>query len=199
MLNNRKDFIAKKLEKSIDFQTYWKKFEETAEQKKGATEGYDQYYHINWVRSSRWLKQGLAESVAIESFSKKQIHETWLVITEYWCGDAAHNLPFVQMLADYNPTIEVRYLFRDENLDLMDDYLSPTGGRSIPIVIRMNTSTQTEIGSWGPRPEKAQALFLELKNAEMSQQERINSLQKWYNSNKGKDVVNEFLSLFNSL
>ncbi len=196
MSESRKTFIAEKIQKSIDFQEFWKQFEAVAEKNKGVTEGYNQYMNINWARANRWMKQGLAENPEISSFASQSINEIWLVITEFWCGDAAHNLPFVQMLADKNPSVEVRYLFRDENLDLMDDYLSPTGGRSIPIVVRIHKETLDELGSWGPRPAEAQELFLSLKKTETPLQEQINTLQKWYNAHKGTDVLEELLSLY---
>src|SRR5690606_25779827 len=42
-------------------------------------------------------------------------------------------------------------LRRDENLDLMDARLSPTGGRAIPVVMLLDESGM-EIGWWGSRP-----------------------------------------------
>ena len=47
--------------------------------------------------------------------------------------------------------VESRYLLRDENLDLMDRYLTD-GGRSIPKLIVLHADTLTEAATWGPRP-----------------------------------------------
>lgn len=190
----RRDFIASKVAQAMKAEDYWQGFEQSATENKGVKEGYGQYISINHTRSTRWFKTGLPQVDEMAAFSQKNINEIWLVLTEYWCGDAAHNLPFVQMLANSNPHIEVLYLLRDQHLDLMDDYLSDTGGRSIPVVIRIEKESYQELGKWGPRPANAQELFLELKKSERPLQEQINELQKWYNADKGHQVIRELLA-----
>ena len=56
-----------------------------------------------------------------------------LVITEDWCGAAIAALPFVLKLAERAPSIETRIFLRDENPDLMDQYLKDGKYRSIPV------------------------------------------------------------------
>ena len=41
-----------------------------------------------------------------------------LVLSEDWCGDAVNTVPVVAKLAALSPTLELRVLARDENLDL---------------------------------------------------------------------------------
>lgn len=48
-----------------------------------------------------------------------------IVITEDWCGDAIVNNPIFMKIAE-TAGVEVRFLLRDQNLELMDQYL-PTG------------------------------------------------------------------------
>src|ERR1700757_2287617 len=63
---------------------------------------------------------------------KKAPATTWLVITEGWCGDAAFNIPTMALIEKAFPgKIELRFVLRDTNLELMDAYLTE-GGRSIP-------------------------------------------------------------------
>ena len=56
-----------------------------------------------------------------------------LVITEDWCGAAIASLPFVVKLAEANPRIEMRIFLRDENPDLMDQFLKRGLYRAIPV------------------------------------------------------------------
>lgn len=58
------------------------------------------YVKLNWSRQQRWLKTGiLNEELAsiIESIRGKQY---WTIITEPWCGDSAHIMPFLHRLSE---------------------------------------------------------------------------------------------------
>ncbi len=59
-----------------------------------------------------------------------------LVITEDWCGDAMVNVPILKHIAE-EINDEIKVVYRDQNVELMDQYLT-NGGRSIPIFIYMN-------------------------------------------------------------
>ncbi|MGG0655104.1 thioredoxin family protein [Rummeliibacillus pycnus] len=84
-----------------------------------------------------------------------------LAITEDWCGDAMMNNPIVRRIAE-ETNLEVRAVFRDQNLELMDQYLT-NGGRSIPIYIFLNDQGNV-IGKWGPRAPQLQEYVLEKKS-----------------------------------
>ena len=58
-----------------------------------------------------------------------------LAITEDWCGTALGSLPFVLKLAEATPRIELRIFLRDENPDIMDQYLKGGVYRSIPVYV----------------------------------------------------------------
>jgi len=58
-----------------------------------------------------------------------------LVITEDWCGAAIASLPFVIKLVEPRPDIETRIFLRDENPDLMDQFLKNGVYRSIPVFV----------------------------------------------------------------
>src|SRR5438874_1952820 len=50
--------------------------------------------------------------------------QTWLILTEGWCGDAAQIVPVFAKIAQLNSTINLKFLLRDENSELMDRYLT---------------------------------------------------------------------------
>lgn len=85
---------------------------------------------------------------------------TWLVLTEGWCGDAAQIIPTLEQLARQNDQIQLRFLLRDQHLDIMDAFLT-NGGRSIPKLIFVEPETGKVLGHWGPRPAAAQAMMTE--------------------------------------
>ena len=58
-----------------------------------------------------------------------------LVITEDWCGTSLAYLPFVAKLIARRPDIELRVFLRDENPDVMDQFLKKGMYRSIPVFV----------------------------------------------------------------
>lgn len=77
-----------------------------------------------------------------------------IVLTEDWCGDAMLNIPILLKLAEKSG-IEVRMLLRDQNLELMDQYLTNGTARAIPIFIFIDQAGN-ERAVWGPRAETVQ-------------------------------------------
>ncbi|WP_064094401.1 thioredoxin family protein [Rossellomorea aquimaris] len=72
-----------------------------------------------------------------------------LAITEDWCGDAMLNIPILLKIAE-NSNMDVRMILRDENLELMDQYLTNGTSRAIPIFIFIDENGE-EKTVWGPR------------------------------------------------
>ncbi|MDQ6787178.1 MAG: thioredoxin family protein, partial [Acidobacteriota bacterium] len=85
----------------------------------------------------------------------------WLILTEGWCGDAAQNIPVIEKIAAESANVETLYILRDENLELMDKYLT-NDGRAIPKLICLGAETFEELGSWGSRPLPADDYLHEL-------------------------------------
>jgi len=94
----------------------------------------------------------------IELLREKSPHI--LGITEDWCGDAMMNNPILRRITEA-AGIELRVVYRDQNLELMDQYLT-NGGRSIPVYLLLNNNGDV-IGKWGPRAPKIQEYVLELR------------------------------------
>ncbi|MGH2319631.1 thioredoxin family protein [Planococcus sp. SE5232] len=84
-----------------------------------------------------------------------------LVITEDWCGDAMMNNAILRKIADA-ADLEVHCVYRDENLELMDRYLT-NDGRSIPKYIFLSEDGNV-LGDWGPRAPKVQEFVDEKKS-----------------------------------
>lgn len=151
------------------------------------------YAKINLQRMRRIERTRIDPTLsqAIEQIKGKY---TFLILTEGWCGDAAQILPVLAKLAALNSNFQLLVLLRDENLDIMDAYLT-NGSRSIPKIILLETLTLKEIATWGPRPLEAQELVLHLKNKGMSHEESNLQLHTWYAKDKTKAIQAEFAEL----
>jgi Thioredoxin len=95
---------------------------------------------------------------ALQGMQKNRLRA--IVITEDWCGDAMLNLPVLMRMAD-EALIDIRFILRDQNPELMDRYLTGKS-KSIPIIIFIDEKGK-EILKWGPRAPKLQQLVEERK------------------------------------
>lgn len=123
----------------------------------------------------------------------------FLLISEAWCGDASYTVPVIAALAKALPAVDLNIILRDEHLEIMDKFLT-NGGRSIAKLIIIDSSTHQVLGDWGPRPEKAQAIVMEMKQRpNFNQKEMAEALFKWYEEDKGESTVNEIIAVLSSL
>lgn len=135
------------------------------------------------------LNDSLREKV--QNIKRKMI---WLVITEGWCGDAAQNIPVIEKIADASDLVETRYVLRDENLELMDRFLT-NNARSIPKLIALDAATLETLGTWGPRPQESMDLFIEMRDRGLEKPLIMENLQRWYIADKNQSVQAEFENL----
>lgn len=155
-----------------------------------------EYIHLNQHRISR-LEKTYDVNEALAQQVKKLTHKTyWLILTEHWCGDAAQTIPALQKVAELsNGTIEMKLVYRDENPELMDAYLTGES-RSIPKLIQLD-SHYNVTGIWGPRPTEAQKLVTQLKSNPETAASYPTELHKWYALNKQKAFESEISKLIN--
>ena len=119
----------------------------------------------------------------------------WLVLTEGWCGDAAQTVPIMAKMAAETPNIDLRLILRDENVEIMDEFLT-NGGRSIPKLIVLNKATLEVLADWGPRPVAAQELFWNAKNSpDFNYPDVQKALQLWYAKDKTLSTQKELMEL----
>jgi hypothetical protein len=186
------------IEKSMTFEVYNDLVEKLVAE--GKTTGPNQseeltkFTELNQYRMRRLEKTIQLTDSLIESVGGLKVNWFWLVLTEGWCGDAAQNIPIIEKIAAVNPGIQTRYLLRDENLELMDKYLT-NGGRAIPKMICLDAENFKELGVWGSRPKAADDYFKELKAQGMEKPQIIENIQRWYNDDKGKSLQSEFEKL----
>lgn len=154
---------------------------------------YLNYTKLNESRQRRWDKKGELSDETIELLSNIENAQHWIIISEPWCGDASHCVPFLVKMAEINPKITYDIQLRDSEPFLIEDYLT-NGGKAIPKLIARD-SDGNNLFVWGPRPEKAQELFLSLKEKNADFEELKIALQEWYNENKGVAIQKEIIQL----
>jgi len=74
-----------------------------------------------------------------------------VVLAEDWCGDVIANLPVLGSLAEATGKLNLRIFLRDQNLDIMDQYLKDGQFRSIPVFVIYDENFK-EYGHWHERP-----------------------------------------------
>lgn len=151
------------------------------------------FTQLNQRRTYRILKTYKVNEKIEKAISKIIQPQTWMILTEDWCGDSAQNLPYIYKYSELNDNIELKILNRESNLDIMDKYLT-NGVRAIPMFIAFDENGN-ELFEWGPRPEEAKELVAKWK-AEGDTKDQFNEkLHLWYGRNRGKDFEKEFLRL----
>ena len=80
-----------------------------------------------------------------------------LVLTEDWCGDAIANVPILGRLATESNKLNLRFFLRDQNSDIMQNYLKDGQFESIPVFVFFDQDFN-EIGHWIERPAKVSAM-----------------------------------------
>ncbi len=122
---------------------------------------------------------------------------TFLVIAEGWCGDAAQILPIINKVAEASHNIAFKIVLRDENEDLMNQFLT-NGSKSIPKVLILDPENNV-LDSWGPRPSVAAQMVTDYKAQNGSLDEEFKkNLQIWYNKDKGHNTQNELVGLLHA-
>lgn len=186
-----------KVSNIISWEEYINQFKEilNAEQPQAPYDNpeYLEYTKLNGSRLNRWMKTGKINeelTSVIKSISEKQ---TWYIITEAWCGDAAHILPFLYKMGELNDNIELKIVLRDTEPLMIDDYLT-NGGKSIPKIVIRNAEEE-DLHVWGPRPAETQKLYQKLKDEEADFETQKIELQKWYNTDKGNEIQKEFIGM----
>lgn len=159
------------------------------------SEAYVYYTLLNHKRMNRWDKKIVLPEALKATLAEMERTRIWLVLTETWCGDAAPVLPVMHAFVSAAPSLTLRIAHRDEHPLLMDRFLTE-GARSIPKLLVVEPDTYQVVGSWGPRPKGARKLVesYKEKHGKLTPEFR-ESLQKWYNKDRGVQIIQELSSL----
>lgn len=197
-MTNTKEKLKASISKSYSGTEYAELMQEYA--KEGKTTGEQKedliyYTKLNAQRSKRIAKTVKLDADLINQINSIKEDQTWVLITESWCGDAANGVPVLSAISELNNHIDLRIVLRDSNPELMDEFLT-NGGKSIPKLIVTNNQFDV-LFTWGPRPKVAQELYDGWRNDDnpIPYKEFQVELQKWYNQDGGKSMQDEMMEL----
>ena len=194
-----KRIISDSLEQSFSAEEYQDLL--TSYATEGKTSGDQKEDLIYFTKLNAQRAKRVGKTVEVEGALAEKIRslprQTWLLITETWCGDAANSVPVIAKMAELNPLIDLRIVLRDENLDLMDQFSDPRVDVPFRSSLRLDADLNV-LFDWGPRPKDAQDLYWgwrERADREPYKEFQV-VLQKWYNESNGCDVQDEMFKLF---
>lgn len=194
-----KELIKEAISKSMSYTEFRKLVTKLADN--NGTTGSEQteanraYTVLNDQRMHRWDKRMKIPEEVIKQVAAYQKKVYWLVITESWCGDSAPSLPVINKVAMHNDGIDLRIVLRNEQPALMDAFLT-NQKMSIPKLIIIDQDTSEVLGTWGPLPSKATLLANEYKKLHGSlSPEFKEDLQKWFNKDKGQNLLGDVKQL----
>lgn len=193
------EIIKNSLAKSLTYSEYRSQVADLLKEGKSTgneqSEALTKYSELNEVRMNRLEKTIQISEEVKASLSNLQSNYTWIVISEGWCGDAAQLVPIINKMAELSNKIDLRIVLRDENEDLMNQFLT-NGGKAIPKLLILDAETLTILSDWGPRPEGAKNLILDYKaQFGIVDETAKTELQKWYLHDKGVSTQNEIMVL----
>ncbi|WP_153796344.1 thioredoxin family protein [Foetidibacter luteolus] len=185
-------------DKGLDYSAYRQLIDDLLELGKSTSPvqspALTEYTKLNVARMNRLDKTTTLLPEFQETIAKIDNKQIWLVLTEGWCGDAAQTVPVFAKIAAQNSNIELKFLLREENPELMDLYLYKGMSKSIPKLIVLNGEGE-ELFNWGPRPQKVQQLFDVLKMQQAPYDIIKEKIHGWYAKDKTISVQQELLAL----
>ena len=194
-----KNIIENSLENSLSYLEYRDLINDLLAEGKSTgenqSESYLNYSKLGNARMKRLDKTFKLSEDAIKNIQNSQKKHTWIVLTEGWCGDAAHALPVMDKISRISKNVDLKIVLRDENESLMNQFLT-NGSKSIPKLVAIDSVTKEVINTWGPRPSIATKKVNDYKAANGTLDADFKEeLQVWYNKNKGENIENDLLSL----
>lgn len=193
------NIIESSLENSLSYSEYRVLVSDLLAQGKSTGDNQTESY-LNYSKLGNARMKRLDKTFELSEFAKKTIQDsqnkfTWIVLTEGWCGDAAHALPVMDKISSLSENIDLKIVLRDENEALMNQFLT-NGSKSIPKLVAIDSKTNEVVKTWGPRPSIATKMVNEYKDINGSLDLQFKEeLQVWYNKNKGENIENDMLSL----
>ncbi len=159
------------------------------------TEALTNYTVLNQRRMKRLDKTLKISDEAVKKINDFDKKVTWLVLTESWCGDAAQTMPMMNKVAENNDSISFKVILRDENLDVMNLFMT-NNTMSIPKLVMVEDATGEVLGEWGSRPKTATQMVIDYKNEHGTlTPEFKEELQVWYNKDKGQSTLSDLMEL----
>jgi hypothetical protein len=114
-----------------------------------------------------------------------------LVVSEDWCPDCALNVPVLMHIAGASRMLEVRFVGRDDNLDVLE-YAKKGDRKAIPTFLFFD-SDWNEIGHWVERPVSVDAQLAAWEAVHPSPSEPDRAHEVWRRYRKERSTFRDEL------
>lgn len=194
-----KNKIQQAIENSLSYKEYRELVADLLSKGKSTGDNQTEAY-LNYSKLGNARMRRLDKTFHLSEQAKELLHNTTnkitlIVLAEGWCGDAGHALPIMNKVSEASDAIDLRVVLRDENDEFMNEFLT-NGGKSIPKLVAIDTTTKEVLNTWGPRPSIATKMVNDYKEANGGlDPEFKEELQVWYNKNKGENIEHDMLEL----
>ncbi|HLF71527.1 MAG TPA: thioredoxin family protein [Dehalococcoidia bacterium] len=136
-------------------------------------------------------KPNQADVDAIKAAMAKAGGVTCLALGEAWCPDVFRGMPVIAKLAEATG-MDLKIFFRDQNLDIMNEYLNKGEFQSIPTLVFYDKDMHL-LGSWHERAQKANEeipvkmspITARMRNQDLSEEERAKAMEEYAAFQKG--------------
>ncbi len=109
---------------------------------------------------------------------------TVLALGEAWCPDVVRGMPVIAKLCEATG-LDLKIFFRDQNLDIMNEFLYKGEFQSVPTLVFFSKDMK-QLGAWHERAKKARDEMPQLseitgkmRNQELSEEERQKYMQEY--------------------
>lgn len=195
-----KSIAKERFDKAIKYEDYRDMVYSMAESEK--TTGEQDQARIDFTKLNAQRMKRVEKTTLIDSGLSARLKAVgpglkFLILSESWCGDASQNVPVMAKMGAACNCVDVRILLRDENLDIMDQFLT-NGGRAIPKLLLLDDDCNV-IGEWGPRPKVIQDRVMANKTTgEFTKEEMDREVQLWYAKDRGTSLQLELVEMLES-
>ena len=196
-----RELLLQSLKNSLSYSEFLELLDELVKNKNTTgefTEDRANFTALNFRRIQRLNKTISLNPEQEEHFKHIENRQTWLVFLESWCADGAQTIPVLNKIAKVSENINLRIVLRDENPELMNQFLTE-GTRSIPKLIILDQEFDV-MTSWGPRTVTATQMVNDYKVEFGSIDSNFKAkLQIWYNKDRGMSIINELANIVQNL
>jgi hypothetical protein len=155
---------------------------------------FDVFYGDADSRRELWVKNYENGAVAEEMVRRvTALGGLWrvLAIAVDACSDSVSTIPFLALLAEQAPNIELRIVDSDAGKGVMEAHRTPDGRAATPTVLILNEAFE-EVGCWVERPADLQAWALDAR-PKLQDREFLTQKMAWYEADAGGSTIRELV------
>ena len=120
---------------------------------------------------------------------------TWriLAVAEAACSDSVNTIPFLALLVERAPNVEMRIVRSDAGREVMERHPTPDGRAATPTLLVLDADFE-EAGCWIERPSELQEWAMG-EGSGLGSRQFLGRKMDWYEEDAGVSTVRELVEL----